>query len=626
MSTTKRRKSAKETRVLVASIITAAAIVAGSTFAWFSSSDEVTNRLSANADYGVTIAEDFTPPENWLPGQTVEKNVGVVNTGNVDAFVRTWLEGEMDLIAQTKSDTTASAFAQSAPTLNDAVTDLQLRSVGLNYKKENIYFKELDQFNRHNNPVLVGNAAVHGDAYTEVDAVQAGGVLVSAPENAKFSFVPNQAINIHNDQNEDFEIPANATVNVTIDSSATVNIAVTAPEAGSDSNDYAVTAKSIAAFGKIDTDRFTPKTTGTYIFRRNVALATPGSSAGGQTAVDDFEFTGYVYIDGLSVDAEPGAPVDTTQYVDPECTIPVEEVITTGFFVETEGVISYYADQAALDAAGVTDGISTLGRGRMLYRAGNTYYKTPYTKTPVPSENGGAYFALEYDDTHEQRSDYVLPKNTYTYTKTPDGLYTFTDTGIKVFTAEEKNLANKDLKWSFTEASGDGETAVPAQFHVFYDFDETDDSTVTEPDQRDIVIDIDLANLGEESENWTRMSADGKTDTFYYNNDLEAGATTAKLVDAVTLNKKVTQYAFLAFDFDLNVFMDSVQVYVDKDGNEGFESVKATFAEADAESTIVSANASATVGNPEIETITWEAATATTGGEGNGQGNGQVGP
>ena len=63
------------------------------TFAWFTSQDEVTNRLSASANYGVTIAEDFTPPENWVPGQEINKDVGAVNTGNIDAFVRVWLEG-----------------------------------------------------------------------------------------------------------------------------------------------------------------------------------------------------------------------------------------------------------------------------------------------------------------------------------------------------------------------------------------------------------------------------------------------------------------------------------------------------------------------------------------------------
>ena len=83
----KKKKSAREKRILVASLIVAAVMIGGSTFAWFTSKDEVTNRLSANAKYDVSIAEDFQPPENWVPGQQINKDVSAVNTGNVDAFV-----------------------------------------------------------------------------------------------------------------------------------------------------------------------------------------------------------------------------------------------------------------------------------------------------------------------------------------------------------------------------------------------------------------------------------------------------------------------------------------------------------------------------------------------------------
>lgn len=84
----KKNKSAREKRVLIAALISAAVIVGGSTFAWFTSSDEVTNRLTASADYGVAITETFTPPSDWLPGQEILKKVAAVNTGNIDAFVR----------------------------------------------------------------------------------------------------------------------------------------------------------------------------------------------------------------------------------------------------------------------------------------------------------------------------------------------------------------------------------------------------------------------------------------------------------------------------------------------------------------------------------------------------------
>ena len=58
MKTTKNSKK-NETRVLIASLSIAAVAVAGATFAWFTSKDEVTNRLSASAAYDVSIAEDL---------------------------------------------------------------------------------------------------------------------------------------------------------------------------------------------------------------------------------------------------------------------------------------------------------------------------------------------------------------------------------------------------------------------------------------------------------------------------------------------------------------------------------------------------------------------------------------
>ena len=82
------KKNKRKRKVLAVSCIFAALIVAGSTFAWFTSKDEVTNRLTATANYGVSLAEDFTPPEDWTPGQEINKDVTAVNTGNVEAFVR----------------------------------------------------------------------------------------------------------------------------------------------------------------------------------------------------------------------------------------------------------------------------------------------------------------------------------------------------------------------------------------------------------------------------------------------------------------------------------------------------------------------------------------------------------
>ena len=92
------------------------------------------------------------------------------------------------------------------------------------------------------------------------------------------------------------------------------------------------------------------------------------------------------------------------------------------------------------------------------------------------------------------------------------------------------------------------------------------------------MIDIKLANIKgvggvtEASESWTAIKDNATTPTnlttFYYNNDVESGDSTVKLVDSVILNKDVTKNAYLAFDFDLNVHLESIQVTMDENGNE----------------------------------------------------------
>ncbi|SDB58959.1 alternate signal-mediated exported protein, CPF_0494 family [Ruminococcaceae bacterium FB2012] len=159
MSTNKKKKSAKEKRILIASVLVAATIVAGSTFAWFTSKDEVTNRLSASADYNVSITEDFTPPEDWTPGQKINKDVSAVNTGNVDAFVRLGLLHDASLTVKgtgvaVPADATALASA-------DKTNWVELKTSASNA----------------NTPT--GGNAVNNSA-NEVTLLQAGGTLVIA--------------------------------------------------------------------------------------------------------------------------------------------------------------------------------------------------------------------------------------------------------------------------------------------------------------------------------------------------------------------------------------------------------------------------------------------------------------
>lgn len=103
---TKAKRKRNERRMLITAVILALIIVAGGTFAWFTSKDEVTNKLSASQKYNVSITETFTTPSSWVPGQEVNKDVSLINTGNIDAFVKLSINNEIALtIAGTPADT-----------------------------------------------------------------------------------------------------------------------------------------------------------------------------------------------------------------------------------------------------------------------------------------------------------------------------------------------------------------------------------------------------------------------------------------------------------------------------------------------------------------------------------------
>ena len=86
------QKDKKNRRIvlIMAVVLAIATAVAGTTFAWFTDTDSVTNHLEtgqwANGD--VKIVEVFDPDLPWEPGVDMNKDVWCVNTGNIDALVR----------------------------------------------------------------------------------------------------------------------------------------------------------------------------------------------------------------------------------------------------------------------------------------------------------------------------------------------------------------------------------------------------------------------------------------------------------------------------------------------------------------------------------------------------------
>ena len=448
-------KSKRRRRVLGASCILAALIVGASSFAWFTSSDEVTNRLTASADYGVTIAEDFTPPENWVPGQTIDKNVGVVNTGNVDAFVRTWLEGEMKVIARNAAGAETNA-TDDAATWNSTATDKASVAQLVQISTSDNYLRVLDTAN-----------AGSPTTYSEVQSMQAGGWLAYAPADCEWQYTETAT------SNDPAVVSGNTTVT-----------------AGAGTSNATETYVAAGTYGcAIDADSFKPKTTGLYLFRRNADAST-------LDADQNVYYSGYYYV-------APTSP---------------------GY-----GNGTYYTLNTETD-----------GTGKTVYAA-------------HVADDGKIY-------THSNTAGTALTTGSKT-----DKLKAADVTDVKLFTATKSIIDNSGLTWTYN--STDGKFIVSP----------TDSTT---GDGVDIEVQLVKANLGTATNQWTAIEAASapKKTTFYYTNDLEEGATTSQLVDSVKLASTVTADDYVAFDFDLNVKMDSIQVTFDSAGKETYQPVSSAWA------------------------------------------------
>ena len=97
MANAKPKMSRKKKLMAVGTTVTAIALVASSSFAWFTTSTSAKNRLQT-ADFNPAIVEDFTPPTEWKPGETVNKDASITNMGTGDALVRVRLEEVLRLL------------------------------------------------------------------------------------------------------------------------------------------------------------------------------------------------------------------------------------------------------------------------------------------------------------------------------------------------------------------------------------------------------------------------------------------------------------------------------------------------------------------------------------------------
>ena len=130
----------RKTKVWLATGLLALTVV-GCTWAYFTSTSHIDNRLSTKA-YGNTITEKFTPRDDWQPGQKVEKVFAVKNTGDSTLVVRvkmdeSWARGSTNLKTLSSVTDRAKIFTPNQPSPVD----------GLVVADATVVTKELDTAN-----------------------------------------------------------------------------------------------------------------------------------------------------------------------------------------------------------------------------------------------------------------------------------------------------------------------------------------------------------------------------------------------------------------------------------------------------------------------------------------------
>ena len=300
-----RKNNKKDRRILVGAIAVAGVTVAGSTFAWFTSKDEVTNRLSAKAEYNTSIVEDFQPPYEWVPGQTVNKDVSIVNTGNVDALVGVQLSGKLSLVraaAGTAVTGAATALPDGITTAAnyDAVNDTT-KTYALELSKNAV--APVDQ-----NNTAGSEANAQGGIANEVTTLQAGGTLIWAKVAVK--------------PTDEFS-----------------------ERSGDDSTnpDYS------------GANQFTPSASGVYIFRRNVTVNAAGA--------ESYKYSGYLYVKGSTAADDKYYAFETETTADGATTPYIKDIAVTyntdGTVASIDGLklatVQKSVIDATLDYTGVAD-------------------------------------------------------------------------------------------------------------------------------------------------------------------------------------------------------------------------------------------------------------------------------
>lgn len=93
----------KKKKVLLILLGVSVVAVIGGTLAYFTTSDNITNRFET-ALYQHKIVENFESPSDWTPGTTTEKTISVTNEGSIPMALRAsytekWVNGSGEEIS-----------------------------------------------------------------------------------------------------------------------------------------------------------------------------------------------------------------------------------------------------------------------------------------------------------------------------------------------------------------------------------------------------------------------------------------------------------------------------------------------------------------------------------------------
>ena len=298
--------------------------------------------MSASADYGAKIVESFAPKKNWLPGEEVNKDVYVTNTGDIGAFVGMDVSGTLSVkneVAFPIPTTTTETLVSYTVSYNDGtdktatvlvadvddyldVTDLKYYPSGDKAASGTSYACTITE-NK------TSTTSINDDVFDCVEltkeeryAVEAGAYLAYLPDGDKINKVGDQVVVFDKDNTGGTKSyvytaykDASHTQLVTSDSKLTVadNPNNDATVAGSEAAmtatyDGMITIDGKTYFVKKNVEPteltstgndFTPHANGLYVFRRSIDVdaAGFGDPAVGKGA-ESFTYDGYLYYGG----------------------------------------------------------------------------------------------------------------------------------------------------------------------------------------------------------------------------------------------------------------------------------------------------------------------------------------